>query len=155
LRCFLQSVERHQVLGLSFQKIRFFERNRNVLDEVALAEGVPRTIAEARGDELTEPDLTVVSYGGVGGAHTPRHHGHGGKKDEVDIDADRLFRAIDRSVLEHHSRPSGQSLMLAALPEHHHQFHQVSHNPFLMAEGLTSNPDVLSIDELALSTEHF
>jgi hypothetical protein len=38
--------------------------------------------------------------------------------------------------------------MLAALPEHHHRFHQVSHNPFLMAVGLNSNPDVLSIDEL-------
>jgi hypothetical protein len=147
LRRFLQSVDRYQVLGLSFQKIRFFEGNRDVLDEVALAEGVPRTITEALGDELTEPHLTAASYGGVGGAHTLMHHGHGGKKDEVDIDADRFFRAIDRSVLEHHSRPSGLPLMLAALPEHHHRFHQVSHNPFLMAEGLTSNPDVQSIEE--------
>ena len=79
---------------------------------------------------------------------TPMHHGHGGKKDEVDIDAERFFRAIDRAVLEHHSRPSGLPLILAALPEHHHLFHQVSHNPFLMAEGLTINPDALPIDEL-------
>ena len=70
------------------------------------------------------------------------------KKDEVDIDADRFFRAIDRAVLEHHSRSSGLPLILAALPEHHHLFHQVSHNPFLMAEGLTINPDALPIDEL-------
>jgi hypothetical protein len=39
-------------------------------------------------------------------------------------------------------------LILAALPEHHHRFHQVSHNPFLMTEGLTINPDALPIDEL-------
>ena len=51
-------------------------------------------------------------------------------------------------MLEHHSRPSGLPLILAALPEHHHLFHQVSHNPFLMAEGLTVNPDALPIDEL-------
>ena len=76
------------------------------------------------------------------------HHGHGGKKDEEDIDAERFFRAIDRAVLEHHSRPSGLPLILAALPEHHHLFRQVSHNPFLMAEGLTINPDTLPIDEL-------
>ena len=38
--------------------------------------------------------------------------------------------------------------MLATLPEHHHLFHKVSHNPFLMAEGLTINPDILPIDEL-------
>ena len=45
------------------------------------------------------------------------HHGHGGKKDEADIDAERFFRAIDRAVLEHHSRPSGPPLMLAALSD--------------------------------------
>lgn len=76
------------------------------------------------------------------------HHGHGGKKDEMDSDTERFFRAIDRAVLEHHSRPSGLPLLLAALPEHHALFHQVSHNPFLMAEGLMINPDVLPMDDL-------
>ena len=148
LRRLLQSVDRHQVLGLGLQKIRLFEGNRDVLDEVELAAGVPRTINEALGDELTEPHLTVASYGGVGEGHRPMRHGQGGKNDEVDIDADRFFRAIDRAVLEHYSRPSGLPLILAALPEHHHRFHRVSHNPLLMAEGLTINPDALSIDEL-------
>ena len=76
------------------------------------------------------------------------HHGHGGKKDEVDSDAEQFFRAVDRAVLEHHSRPSGLPLILAALPEHHDLFRRISHNPFLIAEGLTINPDVLPIDEL-------
>jgi len=148
LRRFLQSVDCYQILGLSSDKIRLFEGNRDVLDEIDVAAGVPRTLTEALGDERTEPHLTVGSYGGVGGAHTPMRHGQGGKKDEVDIDADRFFRAIDRAVLEHHSKPSGLPLILAALPEHHHRFRQVSHNPFLMTEGLTINPDALSIDEL-------
>jgi hypothetical protein len=151
LRRFLQSVDRYQVLGLSRHKIQLFEGNRDVLDEVDLAAGVPRTITEALGEELTEPSQTVASYGGVGGTHTPMRHGDGGKTAQVDIDADRFFRAIDRAVLEHHSRPSGLPLLLAALPEHHHRFHQVSHNPFLMAEGLTINPDALPIDELRKS----
>jgi hypothetical protein len=76
------------------------------------------------------------------------YHGQGGKKDEVDIDAERFFRAIDRAVLEHHSRPSGLPLILAALPDHHNLFRRVSHNSFLMAEGLDVNPNTLSIDEL-------
>jgi hypothetical protein len=76
------------------------------------------------------------------------HHGHGGKQDEVDNDAERFFRAVDRAVLEHHSRPSGLPLILAALPEHHHLFHQISHNPLLMAEGLTINPAGVPIDTL-------
>ncbi|MDZ4734281.1 MAG: hypothetical protein SGJ16_11935 [Nitrospirota bacterium] len=148
LRRFLQSVDCYQILGLSADKIRLFEGNRDVLDEVDLASGVPRTLTEALGEERSEPHLTVGSYGGVGGTHTPMRHGQGGKKDEVDIDADRFFRAIDRAILASHSKPSGLPLMVAALPEHHHRFQQVSHNPFLMAEGLTINPDALSIDEL-------
>jgi hypothetical protein len=92
--------------------------------------------------------LTVTSHGGAGQSSAPRRHGHGGKKDEVQIDMERFCRAVDRSMLEHHSRPSGLPLMLAALPEHHNLFFQVSHNPFLMAEGLPINPDELSIDEL-------
>jgi len=76
------------------------------------------------------------------------HHGQGGRKDEIDGDAERFFRAVDRAVLEHHSRPSGLPLMLAALPEHHHLFHKVSHNPLLMASGLMVDPQGLTHDAL-------
>ncbi len=148
LRRFVQSVDRFQVLGMSLSKIQLFEGNRDILDEIDPAPGVPRTITEALGDELSEPYSTVASYGGVGQASTPMHHGQGGKKDEADIDAERFFRAIDRAVLEHHSRPSGLPLILAALPEHHHLFRKISINPYLTETGLTFNPDTLPIDEL-------
>ncbi len=147
LHRFLQSVGRYQVLGLSLHKIQLFEGSRDVLDEIEPAPGVPRTITEALGEELSEPHQTVASYGGIGGSSSPMHHGHGGKKDEVEIDEERFFRAIDRAVLEHHSQPSGFPLILAALPEHHHVFHRVSHNPFLMADGITINPNTISNDE--------
>jgi len=75
-------------------------------------------------------------------------HGHGAKSDEADIDAERFFRVIDRAVLEHHSRTSDLPLLLAALPQHHHLFRKVSHNPFLMTEGIDAHPDSLPIDEL-------
>ena len=148
LRRFLQSVGRYQILGLSLHEIHLYEGNRDVLDEIELAAGVPRTITEALGDELTEPHQTVASYGGVRQGSDAMHHSHGDRKDETDIDAERFFRVVDRAVMESYSRPSGLPLLLAALPEHHHRFQQVSHNPFLMAEGLTINPDDLSIDEL-------
>jgi len=143
----LQSADRYQVLGLNRGEIKLFEGNRDALDEVELAQGVPRTITEALGEELTEPHHTVASYG-MGAGGPAMHHGHGSKKDEVDIDAERFFRAVDRAVLEHHSRPSGLPLMLAALPEYHTLFRQVSHNPFLMAEGIDINPDALPVDAL-------
>jgi hypothetical protein len=144
----LQSADRYQVLGLSRGAIKLFEGNRDVLDEIDLALGVPRTIAEALGNELTEPHKTVRSHSGGAGAKVATYHGHGGKNDEVDIDVDRFFRAVDRSILEHHSRPSGLPLLLAALPEYHGIFRKVSHNPFLLVDGLKINPDAVPPDEL-------
>ena len=154
LRRFLQTAGRYQVLGLSLQKIQLFEGNRDALDEIDPCPGVPRTITEALGEELTESHLTVASYGGVGQGSAPMHHGDGGKQDAVQGDAERFFRAVDRAVLEHHSQPSGLPLILAALPEHHHLFRRVSHNPFLIAGRLTINPDALPIDELRQRAWH-
>ncbi len=148
LRRFLQSVDRYQILGLNQHGIRLFEGDRHHLEPLEAAEGVPVRITDALGDELTESHRTVASYGGTGGGSTAMHHGHGDKADEVDIDAERYFRAVDRGVREAHSKPSGLPLILAALPEHHALFHKVSHNPALVAEGIKVHPDAVSVDAL-------
>ena len=111
-----------------------------------MASDVPRTITEALGEELTEPHLAVASYGGAGGPAI--YQGHGVKKDEMDIDAERFYRSVDRAILKRHSRPSRLPLLLAALPEHHSPFHKISHNPFLMAQGIDVHPDTLPIETL-------
>jgi hypothetical protein len=144
----LQSADRYQILCLTRHAARLYEGNRDALDAVELTD-VPATITEALGDELTEPHLTVASYGlGAGEGGQAMHHGHGSRADEVDIDRERFFRAIDRAILEHHSRPSGLPLLLAALPEYHTPFRAMSHNPFLMAEGIQMNPESLSEEQL-------
>lgn len=148
LRRLLQSATRYQVLGLSRDAIALFEGNREALDEIELVGGVPRTITEALGDELSEKHQTVASYGGAGAGSTPMRHGHGGKSDELDADTERFFRAVDIAVSERYSQPSGLPLIIAALPEHHALFHRVSKNPLLVATGITVNPDAVSIDEL-------
>jgi hypothetical protein len=148
LRQFLQSVERYQVLCLSLGKVQLFEGDRNALDPITLAQDVPATLHDTDGALRSEPHAAVSSYGGVGRGHVAMHHGHGGKADEMDNDTARFFRAVDRAVLEHHSRPSGLPLMLAALPEHHHQFRLVSQNPYLMAAGVMHNPEGLSASAL-------
>jgi hypothetical protein len=143
-----QSADRYQILCLNRQSVRLYEGNRDALDPVLLTQ-VPATITEALGAELTEPYSNVSTYGyGPSGPRGAMHHGHGSKKDEVDVDVERFFRVIDRAVLEHHSRPTGLPLMLAALAEYHAPFRDVSHNPHLMDEGIMANPDALSTDEL-------
>lgn len=148
LRQWLQSSGRYQVLALGLEHVQLFEGNRNALDAVELAAEVPQTLPAALGSELTKPHSSVSSYGGIGGSHMAMHHGQGGRKDEIDNDTERFFRAVDRAVLEHHSRPSGLPLMLAALPEHQYLFREVSHNPFLMASGLAIAPIGLKNDAL-------
>ncbi len=148
LRKWLQSTERYQVLALSLHKVQLFEGDRNALNAVALAVGVPQTVTAGLVNERTELSTSVSSNAGGGLGNTAVHHGQGGAKDAIDSDAERFFRAVDRAVLEHHSRPSGLPLMLAALPEHHNLFRKVSHNPFLMASGLMVDPQGLAHDEL-------
>jgi len=141
-----QSSDRFQVLCLNRREAKLYEGNRYALDPVDLSD-VPATITEALGEELTEPHLTVSSHGEGAGGRT-MYHGHGSKRDEVDIDTERFFRVVDRAILERHSRPSGLPLMLAAPAECHAPFRKVTHNPFLMAEGLMANPEVLGMEEL-------
>ncbi|MHB1132195.1 MAG: baeRF3 domain-containing protein [Chloroflexota bacterium] len=148
LRRFLQSVDRYEILGLSQREVRFFEGNRDVLDEVDLAPGVPHTITEALGDQLTEPHQSVRSFTGGAGGGASVFHGHGGRSDEMQVDRERFFRVVDRAILEHHSRPSGLPLLLAALAEHQGAFRQISQNPFLVPEGIALNPEAVSLDEL-------
>jgi hypothetical protein len=62
------------------------------------------------------------------------HHGHGGKPEE-DIDTEKFFRFVAKTINDNYSGPSGLPLILAALPEHQSS-HKVS--------------DILSLLQVAL-----
>ena len=68
--------------------------------------------------------------------------------DDVHLDMERFFRAVDRAITEAHSKPSALPLILAALPEYHSHFRQVSHNPYLLDEGIPINADAVTPDAL-------
>ncbi len=148
LRRYLQSVDRFQILGLGLHNLRLFEGNRNSLDEIIPDPGVPITLRSALGDDLEESEKSVSSHLSIGHGTTPSRHGYSDKQNEMDIDTEKYFRAVDRAVLKHHSRPSALPLILACLPEHQHLFHRISNNPFLLEEGLGINPEALPIGEL-------
>lgn len=129
----LRSLDRFQVLGLSRHDLKLFEGDNCSITEVKTTPGFPTTIEEALGSELTDKHSTVASYGGVGGESNTMHHGHGGKGDEVDIDAERFFRVVSKKVEEEYSSPTGLPLVLVALAEHHARFQKVSNNPLSLA----------------------
>ena len=125
----VQSADRFQVLAINRREVRLFEGNRDALDEMEPGAGVPRTATEILGEDLTEPQILAHSYGtgpeargagsnrGADGAKTGgMRHGHGSKSDVIDQRTERFFRAVDRAVIDHHSKPSRLPLILAACP---------------------------------------
>ena len=149
LRQYMQSVEHFHLLALTLHDIRLYEGNRHLLTEVELTADTPKTITEALGDELTEKHTTVDSYGGIGGDSSAMHHGHGGKKDETEKDAERFFRVVANAIYEHYSKPTGWPLILAALAEHHNLFQKVNKNPLLLTNCIAINPSSVTKDKLA------
>jgi hypothetical protein len=144
---YMQSTDRYHVLGLSLHDIQLFEGNRHSLVEIELMADIPGTITDALGDELTDKHSTVASYGGAGG-EVSMHHGHGGRSDETEKDAERFFRVVANNIFDRYSKPTGLPLILAALPEHNSLFQKVSNNPLLLSKCIAINPTSITTDKL-------
>jgi hypothetical protein len=145
-----QSEDTYQVLALDRKEIKLYQGNRYALDEIVMAPSVPRTIEEALGPDVKQQGVErQATHGaGKGGQGAMAHHGHGSKKDEVGVDIERFFRVIDRAICEAHSKPSELPLILAALPEYHTHFRDISKNPYLLDEAIHKNADSMTCEEL-------
>ena len=141
----LQSADRYQLLGISREKITFFEGNRDALDEIELDPAVPRSPTDVAGGEAREFHVSQwTSSAGAPGVH----YSEGDKSDIVENEATRFFRAVDRAILQNYSRPSRLPLLLAALPENQNLFRRISQNPFLLKEPMNMDAGDLSTDAL-------
>ena len=143
----LQSIDRFHVLGLTRRTAKLFEGDRDRIERIEVDPAVPTTLEEALGRDVTEPHRSVW------GSPAPARgegivFGMGDKQDEVDVDTDRFFRAVDRAVFERYSRATRQPLLLLALKEYHSFFRRISINPYLLETGIEADPDALTLEEL-------
>ncbi len=143
----MQSSDRYQILAIDRNEARLFEGNRDQVDEIPLATGVPRNLEDAVRIDA-ERYRATRTHGRADPGVMGRHGTSDVKSDAIDADTERFFRAVDRAVTEFHSRPTGLPLLLAALPEHHHLFRKVSNNPNLLATGIDVHPKDLSAEQL-------
>ncbi len=148
LRRLLQSVRRFHVLALTRDSARVFEGSRHGLDELTPIEGIPSTLGDALGHETTQPYSTRVSYGGVGPGAIPARQGTE-KGEQVDVDTERFFRAVDRGVIDHITHRERLPLILVALPEHQGRFRQLTQNRALIEEGVRTDATAVDARELA------
>lgn len=143
----VQSADRYQVLGLSRHEARLYEGNRYSLDEIELAQGVPRTFDDLLESD-TERDRATRTHGPIRPDSMGQHGASDVKQDAIRTDTEQFFRAVDRAVTEYHSRPTRLPLLLAALPENHHLFHEVSQNPNLLDTDIDVYAGDLSLEAL-------
>ncbi|WP_051292742.1 hypothetical protein [Olivibacter sitiensis] len=154
LQKYVQSADRYEVLVLGLNGVQLYEGNRYHIDPVELNAEVPKTMQEALGEELTDDHFNTAFATGNGSNKAANQstgnvvHGYMDKSEEAQKDAERFFRAVDRAILEHYSKPSGLPLILASLPEHQNLFRSVSHNKQLLPEGIKGNAASLDLDEL-------
>lgn len=143
----VQSADRYHILALNRHEFKMFEGNRDSLDEVPAIDAVMQKIDDQLGRDVRGLERAERVYGRArGGPQT--QHGVDMKQD-TDINESRMFfRAVDQAVMQNYSQPSGQRLLLAALPAHHNMFRTLSRNPLLMKEAIDVHPDALSLAEL-------
>jgi len=143
-----------QLLALNQNDVRLFEGDCYSIKSVEISGKVPLTMEEALGSELTDNHLNTAFSTGNGSRKQANQgtgnvvHGYLEKSSEQQHDAERFFRAVDKSVYEHFSKPSGLPLILASLPEHQTLFRTSSKNPLLMTTGITQNAADLSPERL-------
>lgn len=141
----VQSADNYQILGLHQQAFKVYEGNRDGVQELPPIEGVSQTAQGLLHEGAGEPDRANRVYGSD---RAFTQHGTDMKQDAAKRDTEHFFRAVDQTVMRHHTKPLGLPLILAALPEHHHLFRSVSRNPQLMNDAIDVHPDSLSADTL-------
>ena len=134
------------MLCLSHEDFTLYQGNRYGFSEIVLEPDVPKTLEEVLGKQLSEPYLTQGSFGGTGGPAI--YHGQGDKKEEADKDTEKYFRYVDHFVFENYSKPLKLPLILVSLKEYHSHFKEISHNPYLIAEGINASPATLEKEQL-------
>ncbi|TNF19772.1 MAG: hypothetical protein EP318_13610 [Rhodobacteraceae bacterium] len=143
----LQSADRYHVLGLNRHEATLFEGNRYALDLVDPAGGFPQQNDALASAEEGGPERAKRAHGPTGSGQTTRH-GTNVRQESRDNDTRQFFRAVDAAVTKTYSRPSNMPLVLAALPEHHHMFREVSDNPALLPVAIDVDPSAISAEEL-------
>jgi len=135
---------RHSVLALSANRVALFQGDAFGLGAISLP-GVPTSLEDALGSELTENELRV--RGTQAGAGAPMFYSHDSGRDERKLDLERFHQKLARAieaVLEGQHEP----IVLVASQAHHSGLRAVLRTPRLLAEGVQISPDHLSPGEL-------
>ena len=134
----------YHLLALSVNHVAFFEGDQRGLRPHPIP-GLPSSLADALGTELTENQLQV--HPGATGGSEIVFHGHGAAKDERSLDLERFHRVVQRALTDA-LKASHVPLVLAADQSHQGELRAGLKLRQLLDIGLTGSPDHLSAEEL-------
>jgi hypothetical protein len=135
------------VLALTKDYFNVYECDFVSIKKVELPESIETTIKEVLGDQKTD---AFVGFGSTGTRNsTGLFYGQGGKKDEVDLDTEKFFRYVDKTVYEELSKKRPIPLILVSVSKSQTVFRKISNNPYLSVEGIALSPDSMSEDQLS------
>lgn len=140
-----QSVESYHLLGLSRTRCNMYLGNRYGFSKIVTGPDFPGAMEDVVGEQSAEPYSAQGYFGGT--SEPGMHHGQGDKKEGDDKDTEKYFRYVDRFVFENYSKLSKLPLILVALKEYHSLFGGISHNPYLLQEGVNISYDSLEMGE--------
>lgn len=145
----LQTTEEYHVLCLTKETAQLFVGNRDELRPVPVRGREIISIDELLGSELTKRGFAIANSGGM-----RRFVGYTTTSDEVALDTQRFFRAVDKLLIEEVSDIIEMPLVVAGLAEQSPVYHNVSRNPQLVPESIHVNPLRLTLKELTSKAWH-
>lgn len=133
-----------RVLALSTNDVALYEGDLAGLQPVH-ADGLPRSMEEALGHELTDSQLQLRSS--ASGGKSAIFHGHGGADAGREVDLDRFHHAVARAVERAWSRGE-RPVVLVADRAHTGRFRRVARLPGMLPRGVIGNPSAWSREQL-------
>lgn len=140
-----QTDDSFQILALFKDEFALYEGNRYALRQVSIPESDYKSLKDVVGYFFEENHMHGSSVGVQGSA---RFGTGGNARDEEAVDLEKYFRWVDRYIMDNHSKKTEVPLILATLPEKQAEFAQISHNDYLMKEGIKKDPQSMTEDEM-------
>ena len=124
---YFQTARKYYLLGLGGKDYTLFKCNKAKINEVEIPENDPKTMEEVLGEEHDDNYLTHGTYAG---SDKNIFHGHGGEKDDSDVDLKRYFKFVSKYVEDNYLNEFNLPLILVALKEHQGMFKKVTEKPY-------------------------
>lgn len=139
----LQTMEEYHVLCLTKETAQLFVGHRDALEPVRLLGSEVLSIERILGPILSQRSFSLSNSGGM-----RRFVGHSTTTDEIELDLERFYRAVDKIILDEIQPEQDLPLIIAGLQEQATTFMKTSRNPRLVESIVDVNPLRLTLRDL-------